>query len=335
MEILKQIALGLFGILPGNYSGITHIAADTYAVVNDKDTTDGFLLLELSLDPQTGKVRQAAMKEPLGMAQRRNRGEGTSRDCEGIAYCPDTQTLFVSGEADQRVVEYTLEGVPTGRELRVPLLLQQESIRSNQGFEALCYESSSHLLWTVTESTLPQDGTSASLQHKDVRNRLRLTSFALDMQRQAQYAYQMDLPTVPSNKGGYALGVPSLCFLPDGRLLVMEREAYVSPGKLRSFCRIKLYAVQPDKRYRVQDAEPLSSLPDACFLPKTLLADFTTRLRPGRMNFANYEGMCLGPTLEDGRQTLILLADSQGGMGNRLYHLKDYVRVIVLDARQR
>ena len=40
MEILKQIALGLFGILPGNYSGITHIAADTYAVSNDKDTTD-------------------------------------------------------------------------------------------------------------------------------------------------------------------------------------------------------------------------------------------------------------------------------------------------------
>lgn len=335
MDILKQIALGIFGILPGNYSGITHIAADTYAVVNDKDTTDGFLLLDLCLDPQTGKLRQATMKAPPGMSERRLRREGTSRDCEGIAFCADTQTLFVSGEADQRIVEYTLEGVPTGRELRVPPLLQRKNIRSNQGFEALCYESSSRLFWTVTESTLPQDGASASLQRKDVRNRLRLVTFGLDMQPQAQYAYQMDLPTVRGSKGGYALGVPSLCFLPDGRLLVMEREAYVSPGKLRSFCRIKLYAVEPDGRYRVQDAEKLSSLPDTRFLPKTLLADFTTRLMPGRMNFANYEGMCLGPTLQDGRYTLILLADSQGGMGNRMYHLKDYVRVIILDGLQR
>lgn len=330
MEFLKQVALALFGILPGHYSGITHVADNLYAVVNDKDTTDGFAWLELELDSLTGQIRHASMREPSGKSQRRAAGQGRVRDCEGIAYCPSLGTLFISGEEDQRIVEYTFEGVPTGRELNIPALLQKGSIRPNLGFEALCYQESSQCFWTVTESTLPHDGEAASLHRKDIRNRLRITSFGCDMQMQVQYAYQMDAPTAQGKEGTFVMGVPSLCVLPDGRLLVMEREAYVSPGKLKSFCRIKLYAVQCQEACRVNMEDVLSTLPENYMLPKTLVAEFTTHLRPTRMNFANYEGMCLGPTLADGRQTLILIADSQGGIGNRLFHLKDYVRVIIL-----
>ena len=39
--------------------------------------------------------------------------------------------------------------------------------------------------------------------------------------------------------------------------------------------------------------------------------------------------MCLGPRLEDGRQTVLLVSDSQNRAGNPLFHLKDYIRVIV------
>ena len=58
-------------------------------------------------------------------------------------------------------------------------------------------------------------------------------------------------------------------------------------------------------------------------LPKRLLVEFTTRAS----NLANYEGMCLGPMLKDGRKTLILIADSQGGYNGLT---REYLKVIIL-----
>ena len=40
--------------------------------------------------------------------------------------------------------------------------------------------------------------------------------------------------------------------------------------------------------------------------------------------------MCLGPKLQDGHQTILLLSDSQNNAGNSLARLKDYIKVIVL-----
>ena len=47
------------------------------------------------------------------------------------------------------------------------------------------------------------------------------------------------------------------------------------------------------------------------------------------MNFANYEALCPGISLNDGRQTL-LLNDSQGGYSKGPFHLKDYIKVILI-----
>ena len=41
--------------------------------------------------------------------------------------------------------------------------------------------------------------------------------------------------------------------------------------------------------------------------------------------------MCLGRKLNDGRQTIILISDSQDGAGNIIYRLKDYLKVIVIN----
>jgi hypothetical protein len=54
---------------------------------------------------------------------------------------------------------------------------------------------------------------------------------------------------------------------------------------------------------------------------------------------ANYEGMCLGPRLPDGRRCLVLIADTQAGMpalaqklGRRqLTH--EFVKVLLLEIR--
>ena len=50
---------------------------------------------------------------------------------------------------------------------------------------------------------------------------------------------------------------------------------------------------------------------DTPFLQKRVLTDWKTGLSLSKRSFANYEGMCLGPKLEDGSQIVILLSDSQ------------------------
>ena len=80
-----------------------------------------------------------------------------------------------------------------------------------------------------------------------------------------------------------------------------------------------------------ETSTPLREMDANAFLQKKPLFTFSTGIRLlGKKNFANYEGMCLGPKLADGRQTLLLVADSQNRAGNSLYHLKDYIKVIVI-----
>lgn len=316
-KVLKQQRLNHWHIPAANYSGITRLNGDDYAVCDDKSEFDGFTILTISQDPRTGRIIDTKRREPRVYQQRRKEGKYRYRDCEGIAFCPERNSVFVSGEEDQRIVEYSLDGEPTGQELQVPECFSKANIRPNYGFEALTYNSRTGLFWTTTESTLKQDGESASLSRKNVANKLRLQSFGTDLKAREQYTYTMDLPTVRKSQGTYVHGVPSLLALDDGSLIVMEREEYVPHGYLGAFCKIKLYVVDPTRASE-----------------KRLLTKFTTHLRPRKMNLANYEGMCLGSTLEDGSPTLLLICDSQAGMGNRLFHLKDYVRVIVLNERQ-
>ena len=79
---------------------------------------------------------------------------------------------------------------------------------------------------------------------------------------------------------------------------------------MNSFTIMKLYVVNP-------------SADGSGILRKTLLKSFSTR--PTSANFANYEGMCVGPTLSDGSKTLVLIPDSQNGSSGLT---KEYVKVI-------
>lgn len=330
IKILPQIILGLWGIMPGNYSGITHVKDNVYAIVDDKDEVDGFKLLTLDIDSVNGKVRHASLQEPEGMVRRRADGVKTNRDCEGVAYFNDNNTIFVSGEEEQRVLEYSLDGVPTGRELAIPSIMQRDKIVTNLGFEALTYNVTQQRFWTTTESTLPADGKQASAKNRDVHNHLRFVSFDTSLQPRESYVYEMDLPKATNTKATSIHGVPSLIALDDGRLIVMEREGCFPRKEYGSWVQIKLYMVNPKTETPVSLDTPMSAVAQDTYMKKKLICSFITRLRLGKMNLSNYEGMCLGPKLADGRQTLILIADSQNGLGNWLYHIKDHIRLIIL-----
>lgn len=333
VTLLRHINLRNYGVKAANFSGITRIEGNQYAVVDDKESTDGFLFLDIDVDPSNGKIRDVKCSEPSGFHERKHcigLSNSMYRDCEGISYCKQYNTIFVTGEEDQRIIEYDLTGNPTGRELNIPDFMHIDNINRNYGFEALTFNEKTETFWTTTESTLKTDGLRSSLKNRDAQNRLRILSFGLDLQPSNMFAYKMDKLEARVHKGNHVHGVPDMLALDDGRLIIMEREACICSRYFGSFCRIKLYVVKPEADKALANIITLSTLDDSLFLSKRLLCGFTTHINL-IWNFANYEGMCLGPKLDDGRQTIILICDSQGGCGNFIYRLKDCVKVIVID----
>ena len=292
----------------GNYSGITWLGGNEYAVVCDKARADGFFIFHINIDPDTGVISHAYNNE--------FRSSGyANRDMEGIAFMPKDTTIFISGEGDNSIKEYELKtGKYTGRELNVPDSLRQSA--PNYGFESLTYNAKQRHFWTVSESTLPIDGKPSSLKNKH-QNVLRLLCFddsSLDMV--GMYAYLMDYPEATAeSSNGYCHGVSDLCALDDGRVLVMERELFVPPLRIGAWVNNKIYVVDPTEKMTGK------------FIEKKLLVEFKTKFTGFKNTFANFEGMCLGPKLNDGRQTLVLICDSQ----NQLKKLKDWIMTIVID----
>ena len=287
----------------GEYSGITWLSDNRYAVVGDNLRGGGILHFTIPID-RDGHVGAVSMRPAEGTAT----ATGRKRDCEGIAYVPSLGTLYVSGEQDQAILEYDLAGRPTGKRLRVPRDLSGKAISENCGFEALSYNGATGLFWTTTEAPLARDTFLPGI--------LRLQCFSTDGAPADRFLYQLDKPTrSEANTLAYAFGVPAVAALDDGRLLVLEREVYVPQGNLwnklqRAFSKMDLYLVDP-----AHDT--------AGILRKSLLCSFRT----GALDFANFEGMCLGPTLPDGRRCLVLIADSQRGFGGLT---EEYVKVILL-----
>lgn len=304
VRVNRQCSFGS-AVPPGNYSGMAWLGGNRYAVVSDKSESDGFFVFAIDVDSVSGQIESVA---DLGFRS----AAAPNRDQEGIAWVPSTGKLYISGEKDNRVYEYDTLGRLTGRQLLLPQ--EYATAGSQYGIEALTYNPHTHRFWLTTESTLPSDGLRAGYGHI-VANRLRLQCFTDSLTPGPFFYYEMDEPTVSRRPAEYAMGVSELCALDDGRLLVMEREFYVSPSKIGSWVNVKVFVVAPD------GAAP------GTLLPKARLLEFKTRLSLLKYSLANYEGMCLGPRLSDGSRVLLMVSDSQ----NRYKGvLKDYFKTIVI-----
>ena len=304
----------------GQYSGITLVDEGygllKFAMVHDKQTGGAISTLRLIVDPARNfAVTPYSCEELAG-----NAASTVSRDAEGIVWVPATGTFFVAGE-DQRIVEYDADGYPTGRELAIPSDMGPDGIQSNYGFESLTYSAATGLMWTTTEHPLLRDTDAGSILPAD-RPLVRLQSFeSATLLPGARYLYLCDAPQgVSEGAQSYVHGVSDLCALPDGRLIVMERELLVPQSYIGGWCHVKLYAVDP-----VHDAGGI--------LSKAPVTDFWTSLGLS-LSLANYEGICLGPVY-DGRQTLMLVCDSQGGAGKSTFlgdfHLSDWIKIITIE----
>ncbi len=305
IRLLKQRKMARWDVPAANYSGIAPLGGGRYAVICDKQREDGFYEFHILQDSVSGKVKEVKLLAFHGNGL-------PARDAEDIIYNAQRGTVFVCAENDQRILEYDLTGQRTGRELHVPALFATENIYPNYGFEALAYNPTDNTFWTTTENALRSDGEPSDHDAPHPVT-LRLQQFDGEGQPLAQYTYALDAPLMRKKKALSACGVVAITPTDDNALLVLEREILITPKKLGSYAQCKLY------RW------------DAATQSKTLQKEWRTKLTAAKRNLANYEGMCLGIRLTDGRQTLLFINDSQGGLGNRLFHLKDYLRVGIVE----
>ena len=342
-------------VAAGNYSGIAHLHDDIYAVVSDKSDSALYFNFRIQVNPKTGELEQV---ENLGFTVRTDgtlndgkpwQGLEKGFDHEAIVKVSDS-TLVIASEGYCRLKEYPIlpisadtatVGYPQNLwESRWP----SSDFYPNYNFESLAFDSVHQYLWTIPESTLRKDGQPATPQN-GLPNQLRLirydwgkmreesskeeyseqVSSKKDSRYMTTYAYQMDQPSTHKKADIYVMGVSELCALPDGQLLVLEREAFIPKIKIGAFCKCKLYLINPLNSEEFSMKEKFSS--DTPFLKKRLLTEWKTGLSLSKRSFANYEGMCLGPKLEDGSQVVILLSDSQDQYAGVL---KDWFKTIVI-----
>lgn len=342
-------------VAAGNYSGIAHLHDDIYAVVSDKSDSALYFNFRIQVNPKTGELEQV---ENLGFTERTdgtlNDGKpwlGLEKgfDHEAIVKVSDS-TLVIASEGYCRLKEYPILPISADTaKVGYPQNLWESRWPSsdfypNYNFESLAFDSVHQYLWTIPESTLRKDGQPATPQN-GLANRLRLMrlnwgkmkedsnkeeyseqeSSKKDSRYVATYAYQMDQPSTHKKADIYVMGVSELCVLPDGQLLVLEREAFIPKIKIGAFCKCKLYLINPLNSEEFSMKEKFSS--DTPFLKKRLLTEWKTGLSLSKRSFANYEGMCLGPKLEDGSQVVILLSDSQDQYAGVL---EDWFKTIVI-----
>lgn len=342
-------------VAAGNYSGIAHLHDDIYAVVSDKSDSALYFNFRIQVNPKTGEPEQI---ENLGFTERTdgtlNDGKpwlGLEKgfDHEAIVKASDS-TLVIASEGYCRLKEYPILPISAdAAKVGYPQNLWESRWPSsdfypNYNFESLAFDSIRQYLWTIPESTLRKDGQPATPQN-GLTNQLRLmrldwgkmkedsnkeeyseqVSSKKDSRYMMTYAYQMDQPSTHKKADIYVMGVSELCVLPDGQLLVLEREAFIPKIKIGAFCKCKLYLVNPLNSEKFSMKENFSS--DTPFLKKRLLTEWKTGLSLSKRSFANYEGMCLGPMLEDGSQVVILLSDSQDQYAGVL---KDWFKTIVI-----
>ena len=293
---------------PRGLSGITYVGEDRYYAVCDNGNEIGLYPCTVTLSSD-GKTVDAFSTVATNAAVRLP----STSDLEACAYDPATGNIWVADEAGKTIKEYTTNGVVV-QSLPIPNVMTK--INGNYGFESLTISGDGLTLWTANEEALTVDGNRSSY---DDGTLVRIVKYVRDTVNDkfklvAMYPYKTEKWHNRYALGGSSRrGVADLCALPDGSLLVLERELSGPTDGSDFWAKLDAdfyYAI-----YRVSDFSMVTDVkgyPSLSDVPvvriqKELLFD------SGAVGFHNYEGICFGKRISDDSISLLMVTDSGDG----------------------
>ena len=283
-----QVAVSLSGV--HELSGITYIGGDQYLLVSD----EGGLLVSatIGIDSSTGQftgtptLDSSLVLNPAGNA-----------DLEAVAFDPRDGSVLVANEQNNSITRYNPGNAANLGTIDVPSVFSNTA--NNRSFESLSLAPRDFDLWTANEEALTVDG---PLSTDSAGSVVRLQRFDAQGDPSGQFAYITE-PHRASGLEQARSGVSGLIALPDGRLIVMEREL---GGGLPTF-RIHFFLVDSEN---ATDTSGLEGL-----VGETYTAADKTLLHTLNAGFSNFEDVTLGPRLDNGDYALVLVSDDGGGGG--------------------
>jgi hypothetical protein len=271
-------------------SGITWTGGNTFFAVADHPNR--IVPITLKIDRATGRIGRGEFGAPVPI-------QATVSDFEGITYVTETKTFYISAEEGNAVISFQAGDI-TAKLQPVPRIFSQA--RKNLSLESITWNDAARQFWIANEEALRSDGPLSGA----IGTLVRLQQLDANFRPVAQYAWRTEPASFRFRDSGN--GVSDLCLLPDGRLIVLERGFSSTGLHLRLFL--------ADFKGST-DISKLPALAGTDFIParKTLLFEEAT-------GFTNFEGLTLGPILEDGSRSLIAIADSNSGSTHAFLPLK-------------
>lgn len=165
-------------------------------------------------------------------------------------------------------------------------------IQANKGFEGLTTNSDSSILWTANESPLHQD----KIEGKDLVRLIKLVKKE-NYEVLAEYAYELEPFPVAKN------GLSEMMYISEHKLLTIER----AHNYLTNTTIVRLFEVEIKNSKNYKNVPAFKSQKKIQTVTKKLLLDFKDLKLP---KVDNLEGISFGPTLPNGKNSLIVVSDN-------------------------
>lgn len=308
------------GVEVGGLSGISFFPAQNtyYAISDDRGQKSPARVFTLVIDLADGRLDQGDIVFKGVIVLKDEKGKPFKKgsiDPEGIAVA-ETGTFYISseGDVDENIDPFIGCFDAKGQLLyRLPIPEKfmpgkHKGVRDNRAFESLTLSHDGRYLYTATENALKQDGPKTGFKRESLS---RILKFDVK-QRQSvgEFVYRVGKVSEPKTRlhGPGTNGLADLLvFDKEGDFLSIERSYTLGAGFAAKLFRISAKdAVDVSAQYGLFDKDEELVFDVKKAVQKTEMAVVSTWVE----DVDNLEGMSMGPTLSDGRRTLIMVSDN-------------------------
>jgi hypothetical protein len=299
----------------GGLSGITYDANKMvyYAISDDRSQKNQARFYTLKIDENSPLLKPEKIQF-LGVTTLLNEQDQPfaplSLDTEGIAVMGESVFIASEGDVERQINPFIRQFSREGKLLKtlpipdkfLPNTQGDVGVRNNLALESLTVTPDQKYLFTATENALVQDG---DVPTNKMGTPCRILRYNLTTdQPEKEFVYVTE-PLIggDTTSGNFITnGLVDLVAISENHLLSLERGFSLLMGNT-----IRIFDISLEKADDIQGIESLKGrLSQVSPVQKSLLLDLKDLNRP----LDNLEGLVFGPTLADGRRSLVLVSDN-------------------------